>query len=269
MLIDKIICTLSHCETHLQVKKFSASIRIDRFIGSLVFYTTLPLGALPFTLHRIASFAPGVGLLIGAMLGLADRGLEIVGMGVLLRSALIVSFWLGLTGGLHLDGAMDTADGLSVTDPQRRLAVMSDSRSGAFGVMAAIVIVLLKTTALASLQHDRGVGLALAAGWGRWSQVVAIARYPYLKLEGKGAFHRQAIQLPQDWMLGLVLLLVVQGWTVGLNLTTLILSVLGIVCGLAVPAYFQHRLGGQTGDTYGAIVEWTETLLLIGLSLLF
>jgi adenosylcobinamide-GDP ribazoletransferase len=239
----------------------------DRFIGSLVFYTTLPLGAFPFSLHRIASFAPGVGLLIGALLGVADQGLSALGMDVLLRSALMVCLWLGLTGGLHLDGAMDTADGLSVTDPQRRLAVMSDSHSGAFGVMAAIVILLLKTTALASVQHDRALCLALAAGWGRWSQVVAIARYPYLKPEGKGAFHRQAIQVPQDWMLGLVLLLLLQGWSLGLTATTTIVSLLAILLCLVIPAYFQHQLGGQTGDTYGAIVEWTETLLLIALSL--
>ena len=241
----------------------------DRFIGSLIFYTTLPLNGLPFTFHRIASFAPGVGLLLGSFLGLVDQGLTALGLETLLRSALVICLWIGLTGGLHLDGAMDTADGLSVTDPQRRLAVMSDSRSGAFGVITSIVIVLLKTTALASLQHDRVVSLALAAGWGRWSQVVAIARYPYLKPEGKGAFHREAIQLPQDWMLGLVLILLLQGWILGLNGTTAIVSVLAICCALAVPAYFQHHLGGQTGDTYGAIVEWTETIVLIVGSLFF
>lgn len=232
-----------------------------------MFYTVFPLGGVPFNLYRIASFAPIVGVLIGAVLGGVDAGLTPLGMTVLLRSSLVVCLWLALTGGLHLDGAIDTADGLSVTDPQRRLVVMSDSHSGAFGVMAAIAILLLKTTALASLQHDRLWCLTVAAGWGRWSQVVAIARYPYLKPDGKGAFHRQEIQLPQDWMLGFVLLLWVQGCVWGLNFTTAIVSLMAISIALVVPAYFQGRLGGQTGDTYGAIVEWTETLLLIGLSL--
>ncbi|MEY2978737.1 MAG: adenosylcobinamide-GDP ribazoletransferase [Prochlorotrichaceae cyanobacterium] len=240
----------------------------ERLFGSLIFYTTLPLGALPCRFDRIASFAPIVGVLLGLILGAVDWGLQGLNLEVLLRSALVVGLWLGLTGGLHLDGAMDTADGLGVTDPQRRLAVMSDSRSGAFAVMTAIVILLVKTTALGSLKANRCWGLCWAAGWGRWSQVVAIARYPYLKAEGKGRLHRQEMKQPQDWLLGLLVLLGVQGWGVwqnGGSSTLALLLLMTLSLSLGVPAYFQRQLGGQTGDSYGAIVEWTETLLLVAL----
>jgi adenosylcobinamide-GDP ribazoletransferase len=112
---------------------------------------------------------------------------------------------------LHLDGAMDAADGLAVQDPDRRLTVMIDSVTGAFGAMVAVVIILLKTCALAEISHDRLWLLPLVAGWSRWGQVLAISLYPYLKAEGKGAFHRQGLELPQDLLLGLGFILAVAG----------------------------------------------------------
>ena len=68
---------------------------------------------------------------------------------------------------------------------------MTDSVTGAFGAMVAVVIILLKTCALAEITRDRVWILALVAGWSRWGQVLSIATYPYLKIQGKGAFHRQ------------------------------------------------------------------------------
>jgi adenosylcobinamide-GDP ribazoletransferase len=165
---------------------------------------------------------------------------------------------------------MDTADGLAVQDPQRRLAVMADSRSGAFGVMVAIAILLLKITALAALPPDRWFALVMAAGWGRWGQQWAIARYPYLKPEGKGAFHQQAIRSVRDTLPGAGLLL-------SLSLLSLVwlpasialgAAIWGIVLGMTVPAWFAHQLGGHTGDTYGAVVEWVEAAMLVGMTVL-
>ncbi|NJN21573.1 MAG: hypothetical protein HC812_10830 [Leptolyngbya sp. RL_3_1] len=107
--------------------------------AAVVFYTCLPLPHhWPFDFRGIARYAPWVGLLLGLLLGGGDWVLRGLGLPIGTRSALIVAAWVGLTGGLHLDGAMDTADGLAVMDPEQRLGVMADSRSGAFGVMAAI-----------------------------------------------------------------------------------------------------------------------------------
>ena len=191
-------------------------------------------------------------------------------MPVLVRSALVVMAWVLITGGLHLDGAMDTADGLAV-EPNRRLQVMSDSHSGAFGVMAAIAILLLKTVALAELSHDRGFALSMAAGWGRWGQLVAIVRDPYLKPEGKGALHKAAVRSPWDIVPSLFLLFSFSGLYLSLyRLSGLIGTIVilgGLVIAVVMGAWFNRKLGGQTGDTYGAIVEWTEALLLCGLTL--
>jgi adenosylcobinamide-GDP ribazoletransferase len=184
----------------------------------------------------------------------------------LTRSALVIGLGVWVTGGLHLDGAMDTADGLAVMDPQQRLTVMADSHSGAFGVMAALAILGLKTLALAELATGRGWVLVAAMVWGRWGQVVAIARYPYLRAEGKGALHREHLRSPQDWLLGLALALGIHGLWIWRQPNQILLNGIslagGLVFSLLIGAWLNRRLGGHTGDTYGATVEWTETLLL-------
>jgi adenosylcobinamide-GDP ribazoletransferase len=243
-----------------------------KLLAAIAFYTCIPVPVSTLDFQKVAQLAPLVGLIIGGLLGLFDFCLGWLGMPLLTRSAIVVLTGVAITGGLHLDGAMDTADGLAVPDPERRLAVMMDSRSGAFGVMAAIAILLLKTVALADLPEWRGFLLPVVAGWGRWGQQVAIARYPYLKPTGKGAFHRLA--LPSFWhttpallllllLSGLPLLLFLNARWLGLGLLS------GGAIGLLVPAWFNRKLGGQTGDTYGAVVEWTEVVLLLILALLY
>nr|WP_199295487.1 MULTISPECIES: adenosylcobinamide-GDP ribazoletransferase [unclassified Trichocoleus] len=236
-------------------------------LGAIAFYTCIPLPA-GWTLEfqRIARHAPLVGLLIGALLSLCDVCLQQLGVPVLTRSALVVMIGIAITGGLHLDGAMDTADGLAVQDPSRRLEVMTDSATGAFGAIAAIALILLKTAALTDIESNRWLALMAAAGWGRWGQVVAIARYPYLKPSGKGAFHKEFIRAPQDILLGLVLLVLLSGLQLIVSptrpLLAVIMAVAGCLIALLTGAWFHQQLGGHTGDTYGAVVEWTEALLL-------
>jgi adenosylcobinamide-GDP ribazoletransferase len=204
---------------------------------------------------------------------LIDWGLGGLGFPNLVRSILIVAIAVGLTGGLHLDGVSDTADGLAVTDPERRLLVMKDSLTGAFGVMAIALVLLLKFAALSELGSERGFCLMVAMGWGRWGQVAAIAFYPYLRAEGKGAFHRETFKFPQDLLFGLFFLLLFSSgfilWQPQSWLLTLQSTLLGLAIALLTGWWFAKQLGGHTGDSYGAIVEWTEALILCGLTIWF
>lgn len=252
-------------------------VRYRQFCSSITaavtFYTCLPIPSQwSLEFQGIARWAPLVGLLIGGILGLADTALEQLGMPGLTRSAVVVVAWITLTGGLHLDGVADTADGLAVPDPQRRLEVMADSVTGAFGIMAVIAVLLLKTAALTDLEEYRWLVLMASAGWGRWGQVVAIACYPYLKPTGKGAFHKEAIRPLQDILLGFLLLLSLSSWLLIQSpqewLLGLGIAAGGCVLALLTGAWFNHQLGGHTGDTYGAVVEWTEALLLCLLTIL-
>ena len=245
--------------------------------GSLTFYTGLPLPQnWPTEFRWVARWVPLVGAVVGGLLAASDWALMQIEMPVAVVSTLIVSLWILMTGGLHLDGVMDVADGLAVPawgegSTKRRLAAMADSRMGAFGGMAAIALLLIKVTSLAALTEDRWFALMAVAVWGRWGQQWAIAQYPYLKKEGKGAFHQQA--LPTVWYalpgllcaIGASLILSILGWVSWQMVCQSIVG--GVVLSVLTSAYFNRQLGGQTGDTYGAVVEWTEALLLCVLTI--
>lgn len=236
-------------------------------IAGIIFYTSIPLpyvSGLEFS--RVAKIAPVIGLIIGGILGILDIGMNHVGVPVFTRSALVIAAWIAITGGLHLDGVMDTADGLAVGDPQKRLEVMADSATGAFGAMAAIVIILIKTSALIDIQKFRWLCLMVACGWGRWGQQIAIVFYPYLKPTGKGAIHKEAFGSYWDLIPGCVLISIMGFLSIVLEQESLLLAIVMTVAGGAiatlVSAWFARKLGGHTGDTYGAVVEWTEALTL-------
>ena len=238
--------------------------------GAVIFYTVIPLPTgWTYNWSRLARWCPIVGLLIGFLLTLLEIILR-TWLPNLTCNALIVTAWVAITGGLHLDGAMDTADGLSTTDLQRRLEVMHDSATGAFGAIAAIIILLLKTVTLSEMSLPLWLVLLSATGWARWGQVAAIAFYPYLRETGKGAFHKENLRLPQDILLGLIVLLGVSA----LWFTVDYLSwwqILGLVLGniaicLSTGYWFYRQLDGHTGDTYGAVVEWSEALILCWLT---
>lgn len=245
---------------------FGKKLLLD-LVAAVIFYTVIPLPTVNgLVFAQVARMAPLIGLLIGGILGLCDIGMSYLGIPILTRSALVVSMGIAITGGLHLDGAMDTADGLAVGDPKRRLEVMADSATGAFGAMAAIALLLLKTTALTEIETNRWLILMAACGWGRWGQQLAIAYYPYLKPTGKGALHKQAIQSYKDLLPGLLLPMSISGLLFLLynqqRFLALVMVVAGIAIATATSAWFNHKLGGHTGDTYGAVVEWTEALFL-------
>jgi adenosylcobinamide-GDP ribazoletransferase len=240
------------------------------FCSAVIFYTIFPLpAAWTNSWQRIARWASSIGMLIGGILAVSDLLLQYGGFSPLTRSAIITVLWVGITGGLHLDGAMDTADGLATTEPTRRLEIMKDSATGAYGAMVAIAIILLKTVALNEILDNKWLILILAAGWSRWGQLMAIALYPYLRETGKGAFHQENLQLFPDIFIGSVLVLIGSIFLLFLGDFSWLNVLIIISCGaiaLLPGYYFYHRFQGHTGDTYGAVVEWSEVLLLLWLS---
>ena len=209
--------------------------------------------------ERIARFAPWVGLVLGLLQAALWALLE-GRVPLLTQVALVLALGLLLTGGLHMDGAMDTADGLAAGD--RLLEAMRDSRIGASGAQALVLLLLLKAGALASLGSIVPVVLPWAAFWSRVAPLVAMDRFPSLRPSGGGALHRRhwaglAVELrPALLLLGLLLVLTIrQGWPAE--------GLWGGLPAVLVPLWLGRRLGGHSGDTYGACVEWSETLALL------
>ena len=209
--------------------------------------------------ERIARFAPWVGLVLGGLQALLWWGLE-GRVPLLAQVALVLAVALLLTGGLHMDGAMDTADGLAAGD--RLLEAMEDSRVGASGAQALALLLLLRAAALAMLGAKAPAVLVWAAVWGRMAPLLAMARFPYLRPQGSAGFHRRhwaglAIELrPAAALLALLLALSWLGHWPPLVLAGLLPAVL-------VPLGLGRRLGGHSGDSYGACVEWAEALALL------
>ena len=254
----------------------------QKFQAALIFYTCLPLRSQKMLDFRgIALYAPLLGILIGSAIASLDFCLGLLKPTpefIYLRSLLTILLGLLITGGLHLDGAMDTADGLAVTDPNRRLEVMADSSTGAFGAMAGITILLLKVFALAAISDRRFWILTSIWAWARWGQLRAIMAYPYLKAIGKGKFHQEDLHHWQVWLMAI--LLTIGNLAIGFfyqisyqaNYQSIYLSVcltaIGFSFSWLIGAWLNRQLGGQTGDTYGAIVEWTEALSLCAVACL-
>jgi adenosylcobinamide-GDP ribazoletransferase len=228
--------------------------------GAWIFYSVLPAwpGMAP-RFERIARFAPWVGLVLGGLQALLWMLLQ-GRVPLLTQVALVLALALLLTGGLHMDGAMDTADGLAAGD--RLLEAMDDSRVGASGAQALALLLLLRAAALAALGPAAAGALVWAAVWGRLAPLPAMARFAYLRPQGSAGFHRRhwaglAVELRPTLLL-LALLLPVS-W--GLGWSSLLLA--GLLPALAVPLWLGRRLGGHSGDSYGACVEWAETLALL------
>ena len=216
-------------------------------------------------LGRSVSYYPLVGLLLGALVAGLCYGLHRLGL-TLAGDGLVVVALVVLTGGLHMDGLMDTADGLfSGRNLEQKLAIMKDSRVGAMGVMAFATVLLLKTVFLYELSMGlKLTALILAPAAGRWAMVYGIIRFPYARQEGLGGSLAQAgrCQLAVATLILLAAALWLAG-PAGLGIAAFVL--LGT---LATTRFISKCIGGMTGDTYGATGElievWTILIILIG-----
>jgi len=241
--------------------------------GALVafrYLTVLPLprSRTPGDLGRAAGWFPVVGLALGGILALASLALDRL-VPPAVSGMLLVVLWAGLTGGLHLDGLADTADGLGGGwSRERALAIMRDGRSGPYGVTAIVLVLGLKTAALASLP-DGLVSRTLVASavLGRTGPLLLVGLCPPARPEGAGHSFVAGARVPGLLVGGLVTVAVC--W-IALGPWGLVpLAAAGLAtCALA--AVVRRRLGGFTGDTLGALVEGIEAgVLTVAVSLDF
>ncbi|MDO8473260.1 MAG: adenosylcobinamide-GDP ribazoletransferase [Dehalococcoidia bacterium] len=243
------------------------------FWAALQFLTILPSPVKrDFTAEEVGqSLAcfPLVGLLLGLILWGADyvlsRVLPPLPVDVLLLGMLVV-----LTGAIHIDGFIDTCDGaVARRTVQQRLDIMADSRVGAFGVIGGCLLLLLKFAALVSLPGAyRGAGLVLMPLVGRWSIVYSVFAYPYARREGgTGHAFKQGASITRA-LIALAMALAVatvvsRNWHGAALVGAVWIGVIGFC------AYVRSRLGGLTGDSYGAVNEVAEVATLVILPIIW
>ena len=208
-------------------------------------------------------FFPVIGLLLGAVLGLLDRAMAPVATPGL-SGAILVAALAWLTRGLHLDGLGDTFDGLGAGgDRDRILRIMDDSHTGAFGVIAIVLLLLLKVHALESIETGRWRALLAAPVLGRWVMVLLAYRAEPAKTGLAAAFIGQLTGRHVAIATTIAVVAVVSV----LGIAGIMLSIAAAIFAFGGRRYLHHRIGGVTGDTCGAVGELTEASVWVCLAL--
>jgi nicotinate-nucleotide--dimethylbenzimidazole phosphoribosyltransferase len=211
----------------------------------------------PHDMGRAMAWFPVVGLVLGALLALAD----VAGRAFfppLVNAALLLSTWVALTGALHLDGFLDCCDGLLATKPpERRLEILRDTHVGAFAVVGAVCLLLLKFALLWELPASRRApALLIVPALSRAAMTYAARACPYARPgPGLGQLFRQGLTWRHVLAAGVV---AVSAAGLALGLTGLGAALWVWLMTLGIAAWVRRRIPGLTGDVYGAINELSE-----------
>ena len=233
---------------------------MTRLVNAARYLTIIPLpGAAHEGPGAAAAWFPVVGLAIGGVLAVADR--LMTGVFVPLLAALLtVTAWKLVTGGLHLDGLADCLDGLVGRDPAHRLAIMHDSRIGAFGAMGLVLFLMLEVAAVSGIDpRVRGPALLLAPVVARAMPPI-VARVFSAVGSGHGASFRADLGRAAP-VLAPAFALVVALVTLGAR--GVLALALATAVALVVGAFMSRRLGGISGDVHGAVIELSELVVLL------
>jgi len=248
------------------------------FFTALRFLTIIPLPFRskegPEELGHSTVFFPVVGLLIGLLLLGVNALFRLFLPSEVVNGLLIVSL-VEISGALHLDGFVDTCDGIAGhKSVEERWRVMHDSRAGAFGIVGVALVLLLKYITLSSIPGNLvTVALLLTPVVSRWAMVYTIVAYPYARQEGLGKAFKQSAgwhQLVAATIITLVLV-ILSAWFAGITYFFLVGPVVMLAIWVIIvlaALYFKRKFSGLTGDTYGAINEIAELFVLILVCLL-
>jgi adenosylcobinamide-GDP ribazoletransferase len=248
------------------------------FLAALKFLTIIRIPARREAsggeLGRSAVYFPVVGIIIGLSLA----GLNwLFGLGFpqALVNVLLIGWMVIISGGLHLDGLADTCDGIGgQKSTEARLEVMRDSRVGGFGVIGIALLLLVKYVSLNSIPVSMlTAALVIIPVISRWTMVYAIFVYPYARPSGLGTVFKKEMSGLRFTLATIVTLAVAAlalGWgkTPYAYLSALLIMAGSLIVVVALAGYLKRKLGGLTGDTYGAFSEVTDVVILVLISLL-
>jgi len=167
---------------------------------------------------------------------------------------------------------METAEGIfSHKDPATILNRMRDSRIGKFGVLAGLFVITVKICCLASLPaKGMAAVLFLCPAWARWCESFAIGAFPYARDLGTGKIWHDTMKFPADLLIAsIVPLLFTIYFALRHPLLSISIAFFTCICGVLASYYVSKKIGGQTGDTYGAVLEFSEALGLLVSTLVY
>jgi adenosylcobinamide-GDP ribazoletransferase len=231
------------------------------------FLTRLPLRtppAGPEDVGRALAWFPAVGLGLGLAVALLARVLA-PHLGATLVAVLLIAVLVAASGALHLDGLADLFDGLGGGrgDRERTLALMRDARIGAHGATALVLVLIAKVVALGAVVEGGDLRvLVVFPALGRWLAALLIVAFPYARAEGLGrAFAQHAGR--RELATATLVTAAALAWAGG---GAVVAAAPAVLSALVLGAWLSRRLGGLTGDVYGAAIEIGEVVFLISAS---
>ena len=252
-------------EAWMPTEAWLRGVANDLKIG-LLFATRFPLphaAAIGGADIARASWAlPVIGVLIGALGAFIYWIAGAFNLPPLVGAALAIAATLAATGCLHEDGLADTFDGLGGGTRERKLEIMRDSRIGTYGACALALSLLLRVAALASLAGPGPVALALIAAHAGARAALPLFLYwvPPARPDGLSADAGRPARssVVVAGLLGLLVLVWSLGAAASAVALVLVLAVLGVLRRLCL-----RQIGGQTGDTAGALEQISEVAILL------
>ena len=237
---------------------------MKQFITAWQFLTIIPISrgveVTPESLGKSMAFFPSVGVVLGGLLVGLDYGFSRT-FPPAITSALLLTSYIAMYGGFHLDGLADTVDGLAGgKDKEHILKIMKDSNIGAIGVVALVLLLLLKYTAINSLPDGaRWEGLLIMPVIGRWIQVWMTYNSKYARESGLGRPFVEYVTV-RELVVATIITTVVSWFTLGVKGLLAVITI--ALIGLILKRLFDKKIGGITGDVLGAGSEFTELVTL-------
>ena len=217
------------------------------------------------TEHALAVF-PLVGLVEGFLMAAWGHVANLIGLPMAIVACVLVAIPVAVTGGIHLDGLVDTSDALSSYAPrEKKLEIMHDPRAGAFGAIAVALYLVMQFALFTMLPLTAGVFLSLMCSLvlSRALSGLAVECWPGARADGMAVSLSPAKKRP-----GIVTPLAVfaVAASAGMIAFCQVIGACMVVAALAVFAWYRHvaisRFGGVTGDTAGWFLQWAELAML-------
>ena len=250
---------------------------LHRFFYAWIFLTKFPAPPLPKATKedwgRIAPYFVLIGFILGFILYFFSKLLTFYKLPIMFSALLVLLMWNLITGCLHLDGLIDTFDGINCQDKDRKIDAMKDSRIGAFGAMAGIFVILFKLITLCTLLLNKlffviVFSLPLA-------RLIAVYALSFLSVNHKAGISSSmftaGIKKPQDFLINLITFIVFfvliaispfRPIAPSLTLHTLVFVLFGFFLCILWSHWLDNHFKGHSGDTYGALIELSETTIL-------
>jgi len=248
---------------------------IKKFLCAIQFLTIIKLKSIKWDeefMAKSVAYFPAVGILIGCILAITYFILSPVFSNTITAVVLIVIEIIFIRG-LHLDGFIDTVDGLfGGMNKEERLRIMKDTHPGSFGIIAVVLLILLKFALIFEILNlNDKVSIAeiliLMPALGRYAMLIPMAIFPYARNNGtahwtKFVKFREILTASLFMISSVILISVFLNLKIFLLILLIALMIGLLIFSLMLSKYIASKIGGMTGDTYGALTEISEIFVL-------